>query len=461
MATGKRSAGGPGWRRLQTIGLCAVALVAVPLPARAHGVGGLSNLPAPLSFFLAGVATVLIVSFAQLTLRWPNPRWQVEAPIRPIKVPGWRWMVSGLRGFGIAGLIVVVASGVFGVPNSIRNPGPVLVWVGFWLVLPIAGAFLGDLYRLLNPWRTLAALFGPDSIESSPASGSVGGWPATVMFLGFVWFELIYPNPDHPRHLAVAVICYTVLLLGISERLGPRAAIGRWDAFATYNRLISAIAPLDLDPDRGPGWRGWLRGLPMVPESPAVAAFVVAILGGVAFHGMSSSAWYETAFGEFGASRAGSTVMLLSTVGVVATAFLLVCGYAARQAAGTQSAFRLATGFSHILVPIAFAFVVAHYFTAVAFEGQLLLSTISDPFGLGWNLFGTARRSVDFTWLSHNQIWWIQVVTIVAGHLAALTLVHDRSLRDFDGRGGVRARYSFLLLVILFAAGGLTILATG
>jgi hypothetical protein len=64
-------------------------LVAIPLPASAHSLGGLSTLPAPLTYFLAGVATLLIASFAVLTVRWPNARWQEAATIRPIKVPGW------------------------------------------------------------------------------------------------------------------------------------------------------------------------------------------------------------------------------------------------------------------------------------------------------------------------------------------------------------------------------------
>jgi hypothetical protein len=165
----------------------------------------------------------------------------------------------------------------------------VLVWVAFWLVVPFIGAFLGDLYRLLNPWRTLANLVGDQTSEARRTTGSWGAWPATITFIGFVWFELIYPNPAHPRHLAIAAVLYNVLLLGIGEWLGRRTAIDQFDAFTTYNRLISAIAPFDLDPDRGPGWRGWLRGLPNLPGVPGVTMFVVVMIGAVAFHGMSSA----------------------------------------------------------------------------------------------------------------------------------------------------------------------------
>ena len=50
---------------------------------------------------------------------------------------------------------------------------------------------------------------------------------------------------------------------------------------------------------------------------------------------------------------------------------------------------------SHSLVPIAFAYVMAHYFTYLLFRGQAIVFLASDPLGDGSDLFGTAgeRRS--------------------------------------------------------------------
>lgn len=436
-------------------------MLSVPLPAAAHNLGGLSILPAPLSYFLAGVTTVMIAAFVVLTVRWPSPRWQAEPAIKPIRLPGWRGIVVLLRVLGIAGLTLVVMTGVGGPPNSVRNPGPVLVWVAFWLVVPFAGAFLGDVYRLINPWRSLSSLFGPETVKSKRTPGSWGVWPATFVFSAFVWFELVYPNPAHPRHLAIAAVVYTGLLLGTGEWLGRKTAIDRFDAFTTYNRLISAIAPLDLDPDRGPGWRGWLRQLPNLPDLPGVTTFVITMIAAVAFHGLSAAPWFETAFGGFGRSVAGGTLLLVITIGVVGTVYWLTCRLVAGQAGSQVPTGSVARRFVHSLVPVAFAYAFAHYFTAIVFEGQLIFSTISDPFGRGWNLFGTAARLVDFTILSSTAVWWIQVAAIVAGHLAALVLAYDRSLQDLAGPTGVRARYCLLGLVTMLAVAGITILAVG
>jgi hypothetical protein len=407
------------------------------------------------------VATVLIAGFFVLAARWPSPRWQSGTQIKRMKLPGWAWIVAALRVMGIAGLVLVVLTGVVGPPNSVRNPGPVLVWVGFWLVVPFAGAFLGDIYRLLSPWGSLSALLGTHLARSRRPTESWGVWPATIAFSGFIWFEMIYPNPTHPRHLAIAAVVYTALLLGIGEWLGRWRAIEQFDAFGTYNRLISAISPLDLDSERGPGWRGWLRQLPDVPDLPGVTTFVIIVIGSVAFHGISAASWFASAFGGFGQSLAGRTLFLLITIGIVGTAYWVTCRYVARQSGEGSSTGRVARRFIHCLVPIGFAYAFSHYFTAIVFEGQLILSTVSDPFGRGWNLFGTALRPVDFTVLSSTSVWWIQVSAIAVGHLAALILVHDRSLLDLAGPASVRGRYGLLGLITLLAVGGITILATG
>ena len=57
---------------------------------------------------------------------------------------------------------------------------------------------------------------------------------------------------------------------------------------------------------------------------------------------------------------------------------------------GDLSAERLRRAFVHSLVPIAMVYVAAHYLTFLLFEGQAIRYLASDPFGQGWDLFGTA-----------------------------------------------------------------------
>ncbi|MGH8928655.1 MAG: hypothetical protein ACRDWH_09915 [Acidimicrobiia bacterium] len=94
------------------LGLVSVALMllALPKPALAHGIGGRSDLPLPLGYFVAGAVTVLIVTMA-LVLLWPRPRLQQPFDPRPIRFPGWRWIVKAMRWLGTLGLLLVVLTG--------------------------------------------------------------------------------------------------------------------------------------------------------------------------------------------------------------------------------------------------------------------------------------------------------------------------------------------------------------
>jgi len=67
----------------------------------------------------------------------------------------------------------------------------------------------------------------------------------------------------------------------------------------------------------------------------------------------------------------------------------------ARAATGSHEPVRrLALQFAPSLVPIAFVYHVTHYYTLLLSQGGQLLHLASDPLGIGWNLFGTARRVV-------------------------------------------------------------------
>lgn len=94
-------------------------------------------------------------------------------------------------------------------------------------------------------------------------------------------------------------------------------------------------------------------------------------------------------------------------------------------------------------------------------RGQGIISLISDPFGFGWDLFGTADRDVDFNLLSPTAISWVQASAIVVGHIAAAAVAHDRSLARFARQEAVRAQYPLLAAMVIFTVGGLFLLLGG
>ena len=59
----------------------------------------------------------------------------------------------------------------------------------------------------------------------------------------------------------------------------------------------------------------------------------------------------------------------------------------------SHSRAELAGRFVHSLVPIALAYMIAHYFSQLAYQGQAAIFLASDPLGRGWDLFGGADRA--------------------------------------------------------------------
>jgi len=173
-----------------------------------------------------------------------------------------------------------------------------------------------------------------------------------------------------------------------------------------------------------------LAGLPSLDRPPGTVAVVVVMIGTVTFDGLSQGAiWSDIStslFDTFG-STLPSTIGLALGVGLVGGFYML--GIAGATTVGGGFDIRtLARAFVHSLVPIALVYVAAHYLTFLLFEGQAIRYTASDPFGQGWDLFGWADAGINYGLMSQETAWYVQVGLVVAGHVAALALAHDRAL---------------------------------
>jgi len=112
-------------------------------------------------------------------------------------------------------------------------------------------------------------------------------------------------------------------------------------------------------------------------------------------------------------------------------------------------------------VPIALAYLVAHYFTLVLFQEQAQFGyLLSDPLGDGSDYFGTAGAGIDYTLVSAEAVWYVQVAALVTGHVAGLTLAHDRALVLYQDSGAAaRSQYWMLAVMIGFTCLGLFLLS--
>ena len=106
------------------------------------------------------------------------------------------------------------------------------------------------------------------------------------------------------------------------------------------------------------------------------------------------------------------------------------------------------------------AYVVAHYFSFFVREVQWLYPFASDPFGFGWDVFGTADWRPDIGVLGAKTIWYAQVTALVIGHVAGLVLAHDKAVELFESpRKAAISQYAMLALMVVYTIAGLWLLS--
>lgn len=441
----------------------------------AHAISGRSDLPLPVWLFAYGAGAAVAASFVAIGVLWRKPRLDRAAAGTPL--PRWVQaaapvlLVAG-RAVGLALFLTVWVAAAFGNPSASANIAPTTVFVIVWVGFALISALVGDVWAVVNPFDTLAAIgqavrrrLGrggeePSSDHADAAGEPWGGWLSAFLLFGFVWLELAYPNPSSPRALAVAIAVYTIVVLAVTAVRG-RAWAQRGEAFAAYFGILAHMAPLFRAEDGTLRVRPPLAGLARLRPTPGTAAVVLTALGSTTFDGLSRSRFFANVTGNrAGWSRALlSTVLMVWVIGIMALAFFIAMRAAARIT--RRSIQELYTLFLHALVPIVFAYAMAHYFSLLVFQGQAELALASDPFGRGWNLFGTAGRRIDYLLVTTAAIAFVQAGVIVVGHVAGVMSAHDRAVAEFPGVTATRSQYPLLAVMVLYTVAGLALLLGG
>jgi hypothetical protein len=460
--------------RTLTIPAVGLAALAAPAPASAHGLVQRSNLPIPEWLFGWAASIVLILSFVALAALWPKPRLEENTSWRALPLGIGRVLgsrpVEVLCGLiGVALFVVVILAGYIGSGTALDNLAPTFILITFWVGLVFASVLLGDVFRAFSPWRALGRVLPSKGLRPYPEW--LGRWPAAIGLLIFTWIELASGWGEHPARLVSAALGYTVLTLAAQFVYGVETWSRYGESFSVYFNLFSRMSPFETR-DRVLGVRPPLVGLPRLDGVPGTVPLVAVMIGTVTFDGLTQGrAWKDLAVRMTdGVANLGVPITeaptVVDTLGLV-ICVLIVYGFyyagiaGARSVGGDIDEPHLRTAFAHSLVPIAMVYVAAHYLTFLLFEGQAVRYLASDPFGQGWDLFGTAHAAIDYSLLSQNGAWYAQVGFVVVGHVAALILAHDRALVLYGGNTklAVRSQYWMLAVMVGFTSLALWLLA--
>jgi hypothetical protein len=461
-----------------TLGAPGIAALLFPASAQAHGIVGRADLPIPAWLFSWGAAIVLVVSFVALSALWTRPQLQSEQPRRLFRIPPALGGLASL--FGLALFALVLYSGFAGTEVWSSNFSVTFIYVIFWVGVPFASVLLGDVFATLSPWRSCARAIRWVARRLAPRAFArprlrypevLGQWPAVVVLIGFAWLELVYVQRDRPATLAALSLGYFVLMLVGMLLFGIEEWGDHADGFGAYFKLLSRMSALRTDAHGVLVARRPLSGLTNMPVRAGTVALVCAVIGTTTFDGVSNGGVWrklepelQSAFGDVGFHATPATE-LAYTVGLLLCVALILGIYrvgivGVRSVSRRYGTAELSHTFAHTLVPIGFAYLVAHYFSLLIWQGQAIGYLASDPLGDGANLFGTSSYQIDYGIISFAAIWYVQVAALVTGHVGGLTLAHDRAISMYrNAQEAIRSQYWMLTVMVAFTSFGLWLLS--
>jgi hypothetical protein len=457
-------------RRARVGGVAAFSIGLAPAMAQAHAFGAPYTLPVPLWLYASGCAATLILTFAFLAvfLR-DSPQQTTSSPFRALRLPPL--LLVQLRAGALACLLLTMTAGLAGPQDPDGNIAMQMFWILFLLGLAYLTALVGDLYAMVNPWRTAMDLLERCGVSFSvarlPYPRWLGTWPAMLLYLALVYLELF--GAGAPANLGWALVAYSVLALASACLFGAEVFFGKMDVFSVYFRTIGLLAPVAYHRTTKSVWTARFRrplvgALEATPSDAGLVVFVLFMLSSTAYDSLhDTQLWtglfWKTALtvlspiwgGDLG--RAQTTLMgaflAWRQAGLAVFPFLYLALYLA-----TLGLARLLTPtapparqtmyiFCNSLVPIALGYNVAHYFSF--FVTQI----ISLP------ALGSAPPILPMA-----LVWHVEVAAILVGHVASVYLAHLMALQTFsDRRGVIVGQVSLLALMVAYTIFGLRILS--
>ena len=487
-------------------------------PALAHGFGQRYDLPVPLWLYLYGAASAVLLSFVVFgffigeknapggyprlnLLRFRLLRATLASPV----------FVAGLRIFSVGIFVLIILTGLFGDQTPVLNFAPTMVWVIWWVGGSLFVTLVGNVWAAANPLKVvfewadrltlrLGVENGLDPDIPYPVSWDV--WPALALFFAFAWVELVFWGSATPRNIAFLALLYSSVTWAGMSFFGKEVWLRRGEAFSVFFDILARFAPTEVRVTGGAACEGcdacgienkdvcvncygcFARAMPehrelnlrppavglLSSEGTSVArvAFIVFMLSSVTYDGLlATPVWVSLIFslqsiaGSFGALSS----LFYGTLGLLAVPLLFFALYAGFvklcQALGGGTGFwKLAGSFAYSLVPIAFAYQAAHYFTLLLTDGQNIFYLASDPFRWGWNLFGTGGYEPNAAIVGAAFVWYSQVALIVAGHVIAVYLAHAVALRSAPNtKLALRSQIPMVALMVLYTVTSLWILS--
>ena len=442
--------------------------------AYAHGFGSKIDLPIPGYLYWFGGGAAVIASFAIISLFVRSKAHDDSYRTYNLRNVGIvdalyrnKSLLNVFKVISVSLLILTILTGVLGSQFPVKNFAPTFVWVVWWGGFIWLHILFGDSWNFVNPWKNIFELIKFDEKPLRQYPDKLKSWPAFGFFLIFAWIELVYPTPAHPQFLGNIIFVYSIIVLAGMRVFGKNKWLDNCEPFTVFFNFVSSFSATRVTSDGKILLRPIASGLLDARYRFDQLCFLILILSVVSFDGLISTLfWYDViGIDAFGGSGRYD-VIYVNTAGIIVSFlafFSIFYSFVAISRAITKTditTLDLAQKFVPALLPISIVYHLAHYSAYFFLNGQLIIKLISDPFGFGWDIFGTSSyeivRTIDFILL-----WNYQVAVIVIGHILSVYIAHRISLRVFkDGKKSIMSQAPILLLMVGYTILGLWLLST-
>jgi hypothetical protein len=448
-----------------------------------HGFGVRYDLPASLAIYLFAAGGVVVISFV-LVVMFAGDQVGAKAidyPRRPVPFllaaarSPWPRIVGGIA--GVAGLLAVVITGLFGSTEPTRNPAEYLVWIFFWAGTVILSGLVGNLWYLLNPWAAIYdAVRRVVPIRPVLKLPNVGVWPAAAAYFSFACLELTTGMANRPWLVATVAVVYSVVTLAGMVLFGRDEWLDHCDGFTVLFDIVGRFSPIEAErDDSGRIVAVYVRpwGVGLLKQAASGwdrVVFVILMLSTLAFDGiLATPAWQDFnialepawlpmgSFGFFFIRTLGLTLLTVAFL-LIFVAFMEAVIYFGSRKVDLKAT---VSGFALTLVPIALVYNAAHNYSYVVVQSQGLIPLLNDPLGKGWHLWpAVAGYQPSFALAQASTVWFAQIILIVLGHVVAVYLAHLRAGERFrTAQRALLSQYPMLLLMVMYTMTSLWILA--
>ena len=306
--------------------------------------------PLPLVYCLVGAGFVVSISFVIVAFFTRNIHDFSNYP----RVDLVQWRItnliinSGTRLFfqtaSLLFFILLILTGLLGTPDPLYNLAPTFVWVIWWVGVAYVSAFIGDIWSVINPWKTsfecVEILFRRLNLNKQRTPilqypKWLGVWPGLLLFLVFAWIENVYTDSVLPSRISQLILIYSGITWVGMFLFGKNIWVRHGEAFSLAFGFLARFAPIGnfapkseegISVENGINLRPFASGLLNIEVvSISQMLFVLLLLATVTFDGFTATLPWANIQNLFQPYLPNITVV--TTLGLILTGFIFITLY--------------------------------------------------------------------------------------------------------------------------------------